>query len=81
MYMYSNRYVRRRPSAVYEACAAEAETEAALENREKRGCKEYAYAMAYVKPQVYGDIYQDKEALLHGTVFPCLRLPYEGGDR
>ena len=43
--MYNNqRYVRKRPAAVYEACAADAENGADGQNG---GCDQ-VYAMAYV---------------------------------
>ena len=74
--MYNNqRYVRRRPAAVYEADAANA-----AENVQTAGCDQ-VYAMAYVKAQKYGDIYSDEDALLTGTLFPALNLPYTGGGR
>ena len=40
-----------------------------------------AYAMAYVRDQQYGQIYSDTEALGHGTLFPALYMPLEGGRR
>ena len=74
--MYNNqRYVRRRPAAVYEADAVNAEV-----NGQTAGCDQ-VYAMAYVKAQKYGDIYSDEEALACGTLFSALCLPYEGGRR
>lgn len=77
--MYSNnRYARRRPAAVYEANAAQAET-AAEENVKCGG--EQVYAMAYVTPQEPGEIFSDRDALLCGTLFPAFYLPYEGGRR
>lgn len=77
--MYNNqRYVRRRPAAVYEANAGAAADENIL--NEKCG-GEQVYAMAYVKPQRYGQVYSDSDALVCGTLFPALCLPYEGGRR
>ena len=78
--MYSNnRYVRRRPAAVYEACAEA--TEGAGEQNERCGA-EQIYAMAYVTPQTCGDaIFSDSDAFRCGTLFPSLYLPFEGGRR
>ena len=76
--MYNNqRYVRKRPAAVYEACAADAENGTGGQNG---GCDQ-VYAMAYVKPQKFGEVYSEEEALLNGTLFPALCLPYTGGGR
>lgn len=77
--MYSNnRYARRRPAAVYEASAAQ--TEGGVQN-EKGSTADQVYAMAYVTPQSCGEIFSDSDALMCGTLFPALYLPYEGGRR
>lgn len=38
-------------------------------------------AMAYVKRQKFGKVYGAEDALSHGTLFPDLYMPYEGGRR
>ena len=36
-------------------------------------------AMAYVKDQQYGKVYEPREALGRGTLFPELYMPFSGG--
>lgn len=36
-------------------------------------------AMAYVPVQEWQDLYEPEEALMHGTLFRQLDLPWEGG--
>ena len=36
-------------------------------------------AMAYVPMQQWKSAYPPEEALMHGTLFPELNLPFEGG--
>ena len=77
--MYRNdRYLKRRPAAVYESCAAAAENAGDQTTGAQSGP---VYAMAYVRSQVWGEIYPDQDALSCGTLFPVLDLPYEGGRR
>ena len=38
-------------------------------------------AMAYVPMQQWNSAYMPAEALIHGTLFPDLNLPFEGGSR
>lgn len=38
-------------------------------------------AMAYVPMQSWEETYEPAEALMNGTVFPCLNLPFLGGAK
>ncbi|MCI8631574.1 MAG: spore coat associated protein CotJA [Firmicutes bacterium] len=38
-------------------------------------------AMAYVPMQGWEETYEPAEALMNGTVFPCLNLPFLGGAK
>ena len=50
---------------------------------EQTRCEPYqmAYAMAYVKDQKYGGLYDEETAFSKGTLFEPLYFPYEGGAR
>lgn len=66
----------RTPSAVPQTSPCRQETEAV-------GCtvppmQEMALAMAYVKIQTFGELYDPCTALIAGTVFPCLDKPFCG---
>ena len=37
-----------------------------------------AYAIAYVRWQELGDVYEPEEAFAKGTLFPCLDKPFYG---
>ena len=74
-YMYNNKYMRRRCAGLFEGCVSNGGAD-----QENGGAVcDQAYAMAYVKPQAYGQIMSDGDALLCGTLFPSLYLPFEGG--
>ncbi len=77
--MYNNKYMRRRCAGLYEGCVAGSDGDGAEQN--EGGACDQVYAMAYVKPQAYGQIMSDDDALLCGTLFPSLYLPFEGGNR
>ncbi|MBP5208838.1 MAG: spore coat associated protein CotJA [Clostridia bacterium] len=68
----SDRYLRRKYTA--------AQSSTGVDGAEN-GDGTPAYAMAYVRDQQYGQIYSDTEALGHGTLFPALYMPLEGGRR
>lgn len=72
--MYNNKYTRRRAAGLYEGCMMKEP-----EQKEKCPTREQVYAMAYVRSQTYEQILSDKDALVCGTVFPSLYLPFEGG--
>ena len=51
-----------------------------MQYRKEFNSEEFAYAMAYVKMQKIDQIYEDLgEALMIGTIFPELDLPFERG--
>ena len=77
--MYNNKYMRRRCAGLFEGCASGPDG-ADPEQTEAESC-DLVYAMAYVKPQTYGQIMSDNDALICGTLFPSLYLPFEGGNR
>ena len=77
--MYNNKYMRRRCAGLFEGCASGSGGSDAEQN--ETGSYDLVYAMAYVKPQAYGQIMSDSDALICGTLFPSLYLPFEGGDR
>ena len=74
--MYNNKYTRRRNAALFEGCMAGQD---AADGALKRPTREQAYAMAYVRSQAYEQTLSDGDALLCGTLFPSLYLPFEGG--
>ena len=74
--MYNNKYIRRRCAGLFEGCVAG--SGGADQDNNGDVCDQ-VYAMAYVKPQAYGQIMSDSDALLCGTLFPALYLPFEGG--
>lgn len=37
-----------------------------------------ALAIAYVRWQEFGNVYEAEEGFLHGTIFPCLDKPFYG---
>jgi hypothetical protein len=74
-YMY-NKYNRRRTAGLFEGCMTGPD---GAENVQKCPTREQVYAMAYVRSQAYEQLLSDSDALLCGTVFPSLYLPFEGG--
>ena len=75
--MYNNKYMRRRCAGLYEGCVSgSGGSDTGNDDVSVNG---QVYAMAYVKPQTYGQIMSDPDALLCGTLFPALYLPFEGG--
>ena len=74
--MYNNKYNRRRTAGLFEGCVAGSD---GADNVQKCPTREQVYAMAYVKSQSYEQTLSDADALLCGTVFPSLYLPFEGG--
>ena len=75
--MYNNKYMRRRCAGLFEGCVAPSGGTGA--GQDDTGVRDQVYAMAYVRPQAYGQIMTDSDALLCGTLFPSLYLPFEGG--
>ena len=76
-YMYNNKYMRRRCAGLFEGCVMS--SGGSPEQDETGVVCDQVYAMAYVRPQAYGQIMSDGDALLCGTLFPSLYLPFEGG--
>lgn len=76
--MYNNKYMRKRAAGLYEGCIPGCGS-GDVQNENTENCCDQVYAMAYVKPQVYGQILSDGDALRCGTLFSELYLPFEGG--
>ncbi len=58
---------------------------AAAVNTDEANClcdaQPISYAMAYVKSQPFGEVYNKAQALYNGTLFPELNKPYCMGGR
>lgn len=76
--MYNNKYMRRRTAGLFEGCVMPSGGDKPDQDNDGAVCDQ-VYAMAYVRPQAYGQIMSDSDALLCGTLFPSLYLPFEGG--
>lgn len=78
----SNRYPRSRAVGAFGQGADNGAQEpacAAPDNNCLCDGQPLSLAMAYVKTQPYGKLWDEDEAWENGTLFPALYFPYEGG--
>ena len=52
-----------------------------IDHKSVEPTENWRLAMAYVPMQQWNSAYMPAEALIHGTLFPDLNLPFEGGSR
>ena len=46
------------------------------DKHDKHGCPKMQYARAYIRPQIYENLFSVDEALCRGTIFKDLYMPY-----